>query len=194
MTRNGFTLVEMLVALFIFALLSSAGVAMMRFTVTNQEVVRENTSRTGEFQTLRAILRADMAQAAGRRVRGEDGRTLRGAIQRGEDEVLIRLVRRGWDNPDAAPRASMQAVEYRLEDGRLIRRAREALDAGVWREPQVLARDVVSGEVSFFHDGQWIDSLPGGPLDPMPQAVRIDLEFRHIGEISQVFVVGSATR
>ena len=41
---------------------------------------------------------------------------------------LLAFVRRGWHNPDALPRPSMQYVEYRLVDGQLERSARGALD------------------------------------------------------------------
>lgn len=190
--KRGFTLVEMLVALFIFALLSSAGVAMMRFTVTSQTAVRAHTDRTAEFQALRAILRSDLSQAAPRRVRDEAGRPVREAFYGGEPEVLLRLVRRGWENPDAAARASIQAVEYRLDEGRLIRRSRAAADGGPWAEPQVLAQGVSAAEVAFLHRGQWIAALPGGPLEPLPQAVRFDLTLDGVGQVSQLFLVSGA--
>ncbi|MFZ3006359.1 MAG: type II secretion system protein, partial [Phenylobacterium sp.] len=44
---KGFTLVEMLVALFIFSLLAAAGVTVMRFTVDNQVAVRGRMDRLG---------------------------------------------------------------------------------------------------------------------------------------------------
>ena len=40
------------------------------------------------------------------------------------------LVRGGWDNPDALPRASLQRVEYRLQAGRLDRVGFTHVDGG----------------------------------------------------------------
>ena len=73
MKGNGFTLVEMLVALLIFALIGAAGVAVMGSTLTNQERARAKVDRYAELQRARAILKADLSKAASRRTRGEGG-------------------------------------------------------------------------------------------------------------------------
>jgi general secretion pathway protein J len=189
---KGFTLVEMLVALAIFGLLSAAGVTVMRFTVDNQAVVRAHTGRIGAFQTTRAILKADLAQAAARRTRAPDGRPVREAFYGASADrpgLLLRFARRGWDNPGAEPRASVQYVEYRLIDGRLERSARPALDGAQLSAPQVLIDRLRSASVLFLWRGQWIENLPGGSEDALPQAVRVDMEIDGIGAVSQLFVV-----
>lgn len=70
---KGFTLIEMMVALLIFALITAAGVAVMNSTLTNQSAVRVRVERYAELQRMRAIVKADLSQAATRRTRGEDG-------------------------------------------------------------------------------------------------------------------------
>src|SRR3546814_8509418 len=72
MKAPGFTLVEMLVALLIFAMLSAVGVTVMAYAADNQGVVKARMDRLGELQSARALLKADLAQAAVRRVRGRD--------------------------------------------------------------------------------------------------------------------------
>jgi general secretion pathway protein J len=194
---NGFTLVEMLVALAIFGLVSAAGVTVMRFTVDNQAIVHAHTDRVAAFQRTRAILKADLAQAAARRTRGEDGRPAREAFFGASSDrpgVLLRFARRGWENPSAAARASVQYVEYRLVDGRLERSARPELDGAKLGTPQVLLDRVRSASVSFLWHGQWIATLPGSPLDPLPQAVSLDMTIDGIGAVHQLFVVTGETR
>jgi len=189
---KGFTLIEMLVALAIFGLVSAAGVTVMRFTVDNQAVVRAHTDRIGAFQRTRAILKADLAQAAPRRTRGQDGRAVRESFYgKSADRpgLLLRFARRGWDNPRAAPRASVQYVEYRLVEGRLERSARPELDGAPIGAPQVLIDRLRSASVAFLWRGQWIENLPGGPEDALPQAVRFDMTIDGIGTVSQLFVV-----
>ncbi|HVI34460.1 type II secretion system minor pseudopilin GspJ [Phenylobacterium sp.] len=189
---KGFTLVEMMVALLIFGLVSAAGVAVLSFSVDNQQVVRARSHRLAEIQRARSALKADLAQAAARRTRGEDGRPSARTLAGGEQAVggpLLQLVRRGWDNPDAAPRASLQAVEYRLTEGRLERRTRQALDGAAWSPPQVLLTGVREARVAFRVGGQWIEALPNGAHQPLPQAVRLDLTLDDYGPLSQLFVV-----
>jgi len=189
---KGFTLVEMLVALAIFGLVSAAGVTVMRFTVDNQAVVRAHNDRIGAFQRTRAILKADLAQAAARRTRGQDGRAVRESFYGASGDrpgLLLRLARRGWDNPGAEARASVQYVEYRLIDGRLERLARPELDGAPLGTPQVLIERLRSAAVVFLWRGQWIETLPGGTEDALPQAVRLDMTIDGIGAVSQFFVV-----
>ena len=119
--RAGFTLVEVLVALAIFAMIASAGVGLLSFAIDNRLAVRDASERTAAFQRTRALMRADLGQAAPRRVRGADGAP-QAAFELG-GEALFAVTRRGWINPGEARRASMQRVEYRLVEGRLERRA-----------------------------------------------------------------------
>ena len=189
---KGFTLVEMLVALAIFGLVSAAGVTVMRFTVDNQAVVRAHTDRIAAFQRTRAILKADLAQAAARRTRGADGRAARESFFGASGDrpgLLLRLARRGWDNPGADPRASVQYVEYRLVDGRLERSARPELDGAALGAPQVMIDRLQSVSVAFLWRGQWLETLPGGTESALPQAVRLDMAIDGIGAVSQLFVV-----
>ena len=189
---KGFTLVEMLVALAIFGLISAAGVTVMRFTVDNQAIVRAHTDRVGAFQRTRAILKADLAQAADRRTRGPDGRPARESFYGGSHDrpgLLLRFARRGWDNPAGEPRASVQYVEYRVVEGRLERLARTDLDGSALGAPQVLIDRLRSATVTFLWHGQWIETLPGSPVDALPQAVRLDMTIEDIGPVRQLFVV-----
>ena len=61
MSARGFTLVEMLVALLVFALLSAVGVTVMAYAADNQGVVQARMDRLGEFQRARALLKAGAA-------------------------------------------------------------------------------------------------------------------------------------
>lgn len=196
----GFTLVEMLVALLIFGLLSAAGVAVMAYAADNQGVVQARMERLGEFQRTRALLKADLAQAAVRRVRERDGtparnafvgRTAGAASAMSDSAPLLALVRRGWSNPDAEPRASMQYVEYRLVDGQLERSVRAALDGAAPGVPQVLLGGIESATIGYHHRGQWIDGWPGG-ANAMPDAVRLRLQLQGLGSIEQLFLLPGA--
>lgn len=191
---KGFTLVEMLVALLIFGLIAAASVAVMSFSIDNQQVVRSRTSELGDFQRARALLVADLQQAAPRRTREEVGGGVRPAFAGGGETALFSLVRRGWDNPDAAPRASLQYVEYAIEDGALVRRARTALDGAALGPPQVLIEHVKSAEVAFLTRGEWLPAWSSSPATPLPEAVRLDLDADSTGQVRQLFLLPGGAR
>ncbi|WGM37649.1 type II secretion system minor pseudopilin GspJ [Caulobacter sp. NIBR1757] len=199
MRRGGFTLIEMLVALLVFGLLAAAGAAVMGSTLTSQAVVKSRVERFADFQRLRATLRADLAQAAPRRTR-DTGGTPAGVAFIGGDpwggagERLFVVVRRGWENPDQAPRPSLQYVEYRLSDGRLERRVRAALDGTPLGPAQVLIDGVETSQVAFLHRGVWQASWKGQSGVELPRAVRLDLTVEGLGPITQLFLTTGDSR
>lgn len=187
----GFTLVEMMVALFVFGLIAAAGVTVMGFAVANQAVVRDHADRLAAFQRARGVLKADLAQAAPRRTRGLDGLAAARPFTGGEaveNAALLTLVRRGWENPDGRPRASLQYVEYRLVQGRLERAARPALDGAPLGPPQVLIDGVQAAQVAFLSRGRWSSPWRGDPGVPLPDAVRLDLALEGLGPVTQLFL------
>src|SRR5690606_38013049 len=128
--RAGFTLVEVMIALLIFALLAGAGAWVLGQSIDNRFAVQASADRGAALHRTRALLRADLAQATGRRVRGPTGRPAPQAIMgpQSPGDPLLVLARSGWSNPDGAPRASVQRVEYRLVEDRLERRVALYLD------------------------------------------------------------------
>ena len=188
---RGFTLVEMLVALSVFGLLCAAGVAVMAHTVDNQGQVGARMDRLGEFQRTRTLIKQDLAQAAVRRARHADGSPLRSAFSGAPlagDGIVLEFTRRGWDNPEAQPRASLQHVRYRLADGALVRESHAAVDGTAVAKTQTLLSGVESVTVSYFHRGQWLPGWPGA-RDELPQAVRIDLATQDFGLLQQLYLV-----
>lgn len=192
---KGFTLVELMVALAVFGLIAAAGVAVLGLSVDNRVAVKAFADRTAALQQSRALLKADLAQAADRPVRGADGRQGSQALVGGGDGgALLALTRRGWSNPTGAPRASMQRVEYRLNGDRLERRVRPMLDGAEAGPPQVLQDGVEVATVVFIARGQESPVWVARPDGPLPEAVRLELTLRDYGEVSQLFLVGAGTR
>lgn len=195
--RRGFTLVEMLVALFVFALLSAAGVAVLRLAIDNREAVRARTERLSEFQRARTLLKADLSQVAPRRVRGVEGRADPNLFlgEPGETQgPALRFVRRGAANPDGLPRASLQTVEWRLRDGRLERAVRRATDGAALGAPQTVLTGVRSARLEYLTRGSWAPAFRGSGETAVPQAVRLELELEGVGRIEQLFLASGAER
>lgn len=192
--RGGFTIVEVLIAVAVFAVLAGAGVLVLTRTLDTRAVVHERSDRLAELQRMRALLRADLGQAAPRRTRGATGRPapqpLIGAAQPG-DPLLV-LARTGVANPDDAARPSMQRVEYRLVEDRLERQASDYLDGARPGARQVLLRGVRSAAVSFVSRGVEAPAYAASSDRPLPDAVRLRLTVDGLGEIDQLLLVAGA--
>lgn len=189
---RGFTLVELIVALAIFALLATAGVAMLRSGADATAAASASQDETARLLRLRALLADDLGQAAARRVRDPGGALLPAfAGQRGDraDAPLFALTRRGWANDDALARASLQRVEWWLSaDGRLQRRAAPMLDGAAFGPPATLMTGITGVAVRFRTRGAWSDRWDREAA--LPDAVELTLELRAGGRLTQAFLVG----
>ncbi len=189
--KNGFTLVETLVALMIFGLLAAAGVAILSNSAETQGRVLDYSAIVQDMQRARAALRADLAQAAPRQTRSESGERLP-AFLSGNGERLFALTRRGWENPDGAPRASLQFVEYRLVGDELQRFSRPMLDGSAFGEPAILARGITAAVVTFRDGDDWRETWDPKRGDAIPVAVQLDLTTRDFGVVRQLYLTQGA--
>lgn len=190
--RAGFTLVEVLISLLIFAMIAAAGAAVLSLSIDNRFTIKAASDRTADFQRMNSLLKADLGQAAARRSRGPTGRPqiqpMAGPGAPG-DPLLV-LTRAGWTNPAGRARPSLQRVEYRLVEGRLERRVSDHLDGSRPGPPQVLYRGVRDPGVAFLRDGLEAPAFITTPERPLPDAVRITLTMDGYGPVSQLFLVG----
>jgi general secretion pathway protein J len=191
--QAGFTLVEMLIALTIFGMLTAGGVALLSFSVTSQEMTERQLATLSSIRRAGSLLTADLAQAAPRPWRDGSGvqqPAFAGAAGR-ETRVLV-FVRGGWDNPDQLPRASLQRVEYRLQAGRLIRIGYTNVDGGGAAAVTTLINEVQQLQLRFRdREGLWRDVWQ--PADPaeLPVAVELIASSARFGPVRQLFLVGT---
>lgn len=194
---KGFTLVEMLAALFVFGLLTAGGALVMGSTLESQTAARARMARLGELQRTRAMLKADLGQIAPRPTRTAEGGLPRPAFLGATPSAgapFMAFARRGWENPDAAPRASVQYVEYRLVDGRLERATYPRLDGAAPAGAQVMIDGVQAVRIQYLDRGSWAPAWSPGHGADYPPAVRITLEIRDLGGFEQLFLTPGGPR
>lgn len=193
MKDAGFTLVEMLVALSVFALLSIAGVSLLSFSIDSRARTGQQLDTLAGIARTRSLLSADLAQATPRLWRDESGQR-RAAFVGGNDGTALALVRGGWVNEGAAQRSSLQRVVYRLEADRLVRASSPMVDGSPDNPPAVLLTGVTSLRLRFHSGGEWRDSwqpaTADAPLDTLPDAVEMTVEAAAIPPLRQLFLVG----
>lgn len=184
--QAGFTLAETLVALFILAIVSSAGAALLMGATTTSQQIRDQEMATRQLDVAQRLIRQDIMAMNTRSVRPMDGFSdpvsLIGERPRGE-QPFLRFVRGGWINPGfVEPRSGLQAVQYVLRDGDLIREATLRPDAtsGTTVSSRVLLNNVRTVELSFQRGDQVSDYWEGGAglrVDVLPDLIEVTVLF-----------------
>lgn len=122
--QQGFTLLEVLIALVISALIAvmafeSLNAADSGATRTN-EVLTEINRLDRAWQIIAADLRHVIPPAAADKNTVFQAESLRSSGE-DADQLVLLFKRRGWVNFSNLPRSDLQMVSYRVEDGRLWR-------------------------------------------------------------------------
>ncbi len=190
--ERGFTLVEMLIALAIFGMITAAGVTLLTLTVRTRDSADRQLESVADLRRTDALLTADLAQAAPRIRRDAEGRP-RPAFTGGDGSgaLLLAFVRRGWED-GATFRSTVQRVEYRLRGGRLERWRYDAVDGQGRPVAMPLLEGVRRVQLRYRdRDGAWRDRWD--PTDPsrLPAAVELVSDSERQGQVRQLFLVGS---
>lgn len=200
--QRGFTLVEILVASAVAAILAAMAFVAVNDALRNREQLREAQARLIALQFTVRTLVQDFSQLAPRPVRASVGEGYEPALAAlGGLASEVHLTRYGWNNPAGIQRSNLQRVRYRLRDGVLYREYWLVLDAQLQPEPverAVLDR-VRSFAVRFMNDSrQWQDTWP--PPQPggdeqmrfqrwRPIAVEVTLDLEDMGVIRRLIEV-----
>jgi len=122
--EEGFTLVEVLISLFIFALISAGTMGAMLQTFAAKDRLNVASAELADIAAFRSILRADMNAMTLRPMRDGVGGTetyLVTTRNPEESDAVLTFSRLGRSNPTGAPRGQVERGRYLLRDSQFIR-------------------------------------------------------------------------
>jgi general secretion pathway protein J len=197
--QAAFTLIEVLVSVAVFGLMSVLASSLLGTTLTSAEMLTQRMDRLQAVQRSIRYLSSDLMQTSPRPVRLELGDQFEPALQTnlGAEFALV-VTHGGWGNPAGLPRGTQQRSAYRLEDGELVRYHWNNLDRAFGTEPvaTVLLDEVESLVFRYLDDtGDWIETWPpqdaqgANALRLRPRAVEIVLTLQGEGELSRIVEV-----
>ncbi|MEZ5566390.1 MAG: type II secretion system minor pseudopilin GspJ [Gammaproteobacteria bacterium] len=200
--QAGFTLLELLVAMGIFALIGVMALGGLNNIVNQSTMAGQQDERLASLQRALRIIALDLGSADPRYVRDELGdRKELPFLAEGRGDYLVRLTRGGWANPAQLPyRGTLQRVQYRLEDGKLLREYWPVLDRVLGLEPrqEELLTGVEDVKLLFLDTSsgapEWQQQWPPlrnstGAAAGRPRAVQVTLELEDWGEVERLIEV-----
>lgn len=158
---KGFTLLEVLIAIAIFSLISLSSFTIFDTVLSGDERAKQRSERHNELQRAFLIIERDLTQIARRTIRINGEAPIDYFLQTTDsdflaDEQALAFVRYGWTNPGLLlPRSDMQSVAYRLVDETLERLHFNFVDAVVGEERKVRALISNVSALTFeYYDGK----------------------------------------
>lgn len=201
--HSGFTLLELLIAIAIFAIVAMLAMGGYNQLLMQRERASQSMERARTVQRTVIRLTQDFEQLEPRPVRNATATLNDPALfAPSSSGYIAEFTRAGWTNPAGVSRATLQRVGYRLVDGKLYRDYWTVLDRNLNAVPvqAVLVDKVKSFSLRYMDlNRQWQTNWPAnstggigtGRDRALPLAVEITLTLEDWGEIKRVIEVPS---
>ncbi len=202
---RGFTLIEILVAVLIAAILAAMAFTAMSQALDHRQLIRARTERLAAVQATMRSLVQDFSQLQPRPVREPIGGGYQAALvgaTAASPEVTF--TRGGWANFAGEQRSTLERVRYALRDGTLYRDHWNVLDAQLQPGPvtRKLLDDVTDFQVRYMDNARnWQGAWPPQPLTGptatagqqqlrwRPIAVEVTLQLKDWGTLTRLIEV-----
>jgi general secretion pathway protein J len=198
---RAFTLVELLVALFITAIMFAIGYGALDQALRSRGTIEQQSARLAAVQRALRVMEQDFELLQPRPVRNAVGDGYQPALLSGDAATaIVSLTRGGWSNPAGVARSELQRVAYLLRDHHLVREHWAVLDPVAGSEP--LQRDLLDRvnalSLRYMDAGhRWQPTWPPANVGATdlrrmrmrPVAVEITLELQDWGRLVRVVEV-----
>lgn len=198
--RKGFTLIEVMVAIGIIAVVATVSFETLTIAIDAADASEVSIKRLGRMDRTWLLIENDLKHAVGHSRSSSYGNNLK-AFQAPYDKGhVFQVFRAGRGNPLNLPRTELARVGYRFEDDTLWR--------DLWTDPGNVEADPTTStklldkveevevhmlpwnanEISLNGRG-WSEKWPISHSEDLPAAVRIRIVLEDRGEITRMFAL-----
>lgn len=188
---RGYTLIEVLVAVLVFAVLAASAYTALNALSRAAISHRDHAAELAALQLGVTRLTADIRQLSHRRARngfGQTGPALSGSLS------SLEGVRVGWANPNELRRSQLQRFAWQFDGQDLIRLAWPVTDPAPGVAPVPERIDLAIRELRLAYrdrTGGWHDQWPPRTASDqaLPAAVEVLLETDRFGSVRRLLVL-----
>ena len=196
--NNGFTLIEILVALMIFAIMGVLAAMSLHTIIRAHNSLKKSDHQLLQLQVAMTLLRRDISEVIDRPVREADGGKVSAFVG---STSQITFTRTGLVNPFHLNRQSnMQRVGYEYVNNQLVRLTWDVLDQPPRDKPELqpLLSGVQSLSWQFIAENGSKSSIwppPASPnpqsenQSPLPKVVLVVMRIKNEGVLQGVFPI-----
>jgi general secretion pathway protein J len=185
----GFTLLEILIALAVFAIMSMMAYAGLAAILDASAATKPRSVQMAQLQATWYLLNEDLSQAIDKPIRDELG-SPESAFSSGRGDEILAFTRSVTDWASTATSNKLQRVSYRLEKGALYRQVWSLMD----RTPQTQYRrrkliDTEQVEIRSYevNSQTWLPF--DGSKSGIPKALEISIKLADLGLIRHSFLI-----
>jgi general secretion pathway protein J len=196
--QHGFTLIELMIALSLFAVLSAMAFGGLNHLLSQHQQLQLKQQRFANIQSAIQVVERDLSQLLPRSVRDAFGDRQAALIGGATPEFTYALTTKVWFNPHSPQGNLLQRVSYQWQGQKLWRVYETQLDAGVGASPvrYTLLDQVTGFSLRFLPaNGQWINYWPpintaeGSNLNHLPKAIDVYLTTADNGTIRRLLEI-----
>ena len=196
---KGFTLIEILIALTVFAILAAITSSSLYYAFNTRTRVNAQAERLNALQLAVSIMQQDTTQAVARAVRGNDLHVF--PIFVGQPQYL-ELTRDGNVNPKSLEkRSTLKRIALVCMEGKLLHRTWNSLDP-VDRndyEDKVLLDNITECHFNYLNQSlqplqEWREHAvtQNQQKELLPKAIQININLKKWGELNLLFIIPEA--
>jgi general secretion pathway protein J len=194
--KNGFTLIEILVATFIFTLVSMIATSALHTIFNSQSATEKSAAALTDLQIALLLLGRDIEQSINRPITNAHDR--QEAAFRGTRDTIT-FTHAGFANPlGQLQRSTLQRTQYSIIKEQLIRTTWPVLDQAPQTLPsqRILLRAVTDLRFEYLdYQKKFQTNWPAADpkqAAPLPHAVRVFLTLKNWGTLSQLYLIPGA--
>lgn len=201
---SGFTLVELMVAMAIFALMAAMMYGGFQGIVTAKGSTDRNAARLKALQMTYLHMGRDFRHLTNRSIRDEFGSTQQPLMSAQTGLYILELTRTGYPNPanyllvsndPRYMRSNLKRVAYGLEDNTLYKYSWNVLDRGPDSRPSKmkLLDNVEQITLEFLdNNNEWkeywpLPALTQGAAVEFPRVVKITIDLKDWGRVERLY-------
>jgi general secretion pathway protein J len=191
---KGFTLLEILIALFIFSILSLMLATGLRTVINAQSGTESKAELLRKLQIALLVMSRDVEQAVNRPVMSSSGKEEPAFIGKHHHFIFTHT---GFANPTGAlARSTLQRTGYTWNEKILNRMTWAVLDQAPQSKAHMrpLLTNVTEAHFQYLdHKGRFRDNWPleGEDNQPLPRGVKVYVTLAQWGSITQLYLIAA---